>query len=109
MTSIRQQVFDYINIYPNISRRELRKAFKECPSGTIDRYYTQHNKTSKPIQIDIRTELIKIILHYKTPASARVQAIREYNNMKVSDPIKGDDPLVELLKTLEKDSSDSQK
>ena len=110
MTSIRSQVFEYINIYPNISRKELRNHFKDCPGGTIDRYYTQFKKTSKPIQIDIRTELIKIILHYKTPASARVQAIREYNNLVEKQPDKsGEDPLLKLLTTLESDTSGSQK
>ena len=79
--------------------------FSDYPGPTVDRYYSQFNKTSKDIQIDIRTELIKIIKDYKTPASARVQAIREYNNLIEKEPDKsGEDPLLKLLTTLENDS-----
>lgn len=111
--SIRQQVFRLIDKLPDISLKDLYLEFKDSPKKTIKTYLTQHRTIQKNIsqcrQIDIRIELIKIIKDYKTPASARVQAIREYNNMKESSPIEGVDPLVELLQTLEKDSSDNQK
>ena len=105
MTSIQSQVFEYLNIHPDTSRKELKKVFKECPKGTIDKYYTRFNKTYNIVHIDIRTELIKIIKDYKTQASARVQAIREYNNLIEKEPDKsGEDPLLKLLTTLEKES-----
>ena len=105
MTSIRSQVLDYLNIRPDTSRKELKKVFRDCPKETVDRYYTQYKSISKNIQLDIRTELIKIIKDYKQPASARVQAIREYNNLIEKEPDKsGEDPLLKLLTTLEKES-----
>ena len=106
MTSIRKQVFAYINIYQDKSVKEVQKHFKECPKETIRTYYRQYKGNTKNISlytnIDIRTELIKIIKDYKTPASARVQAIREYNNLIEKEPDKsGEDP---YLKYLEKQS-----
>ena len=100
MTSIRSQVLDYLNIRPDTSRKELKKVFRDCPGETVDRYYTQFKKTSRNIQIDIRTELQKIIKDYKQPASARVQAIREYNNLIKEEPDKtGDDPYLKFLES----------
>ena len=105
MNSIRQQVFTYLNAYPGISLKEVKKEFKDCPINTIRTYYRQHRDISKNIPLDIRTELIKIIKDYKQPASARVQAIREYNNLIEKEPDKsGEDPLLKLLTTLEKES-----
>ena len=96
--SIRSQVFEYLNIHPSISRKELKKTFGDCPKETIDRYYTQFKQTSRNIQMDIRTELKKIILDYKQPASSRVQAIREYNNLVETTPEEsGDDPYIKYL------------
>jgi len=105
MTSIRQQVFEYIKTYPHKTLKEVKKAFKDCPTNTIRTYYRQATDISTNIPINIRVELIKIIKDYKTPASARVQAIREYNNIIEKEPVKtGDDPLLKLLTTLEKDT-----
>ena len=104
MTSIRSQVFDYLKIYPDTTRMELKKTFGDCPKETVDRYYTTFNKISRDIHLDIRTELIKIIKDYKQPASARVQAIREYNNIVEATPESVEDPLLKLLQTLENDS-----
>ena len=84
-----------------MNRKELRFRLKECPRDTIDRYYTQFKKTAKDVQLDIRTELIKIIKDYKQPASARVQAIREYNNLIEKVPETGEDPLLKLYQTVE--------
>ena len=104
MTSIRSRVLDYLNIHPGTSRMELKKVFGDCPKETVDRYYTTFNKTSKDIQLDIKTELTKIIKDYKQPASARVQAIREYNNLIETTPENSEDTLLKLYETLEKSS-----
>ena len=102
MTSIRKQVFKYINTHPYKTLKEVKKAFSDCPTNTIRTYYRQATDISKNISIDIRTELQKIIKDYKQPASARVQAIREYNNLIEKEPDKsGEDP---YLKFLEKQS-----
>ena len=104
MTSIRSQVFDYLKIYPDITLQEVKKEFKDCPKNTIREYYRQFNAMSNNMAVDIRTELIKIIKDYKQPASARVQAIREYNNIVEATPESVEDPLLKLLQTLENDS-----
>ena len=108
MTSIRQQVFDQIKNKPDISLKELKMMFSDCPYNTIKSYYKQHRDATKNIPnkiVNIKDELIKIIKDYKQPASARVQAIREYNNLIKESPQKeGDDPLLKLLQTLEKES-----
>ena len=104
MTSIRKQVFEYLNIRPDTSRKELKKVFGDCPKETVDRYYSEHNKISRNVQMDIRTELIKIIKDYKQPASARVQAIREYNNLVETTPENSEDTLLKLYQTLENDT-----
>ena len=83
---------------------ELKKTFGDCPKETVDRYYTTFNKISRDIHLDIRTELIKIIKDYKQPASARVQAIREYNNLIETTPENSEDTLLKLYETLEKSS-----
>ena len=99
-TSLRQLIKDYVYTYPQASRKEVKKAFKDCPKDTVDRYYTEFRRTSNNIQIDIRTELQKIIKDYKQPASARVQAIREYNNLIKEEPDKtGDDPYLKFLES----------
>ena len=98
MASIRQQVFEYINTHPYKSLKEVKKVFSDCPTNTIRTYYRQATDISKEISIDIRTELQKIIKDYKQPASARVQAIREYNNLIKEEPDKtGDDPYLKFL------------
>lgn len=52
--------------------------------------------------INIKQELIKIIKNYDAPASARVQAIREYNSMIESIPQEDtEEPLLKLLTSLE--------
>ena len=103
MTSVRKQVFEYMNIYPNKSLKEVKKRFKDCPTNTIRTYYKQFKDISNNIsELNIRAELQKIIKDYKQPASARVQAIREYNNLVEKEPDKsGEDP---YLKFLEKKS-----
>ena len=99
MTSIRQQVLQYIKTYPYKTLKEVKKEFKDCPTNTIRTYYKQFKDISNDIkEIDIRTELIKIIKDYKTPASARVQAIREYNNLIEKEPDKtGEDSYLKFL------------
>jgi len=101
MTSVRKQVFEYMNIYPHKTVKEVKKWFNNCPGNTIGTYYRDYNRIHKTIRnntIDIRTELIKIIKDYKTPASARVQAIREYNNLVEKEPDKsGEDPYLKFL------------
>jgi len=108
MTSIRQQVFTYINNHPDITLKALKKVFKDCPTNTIRAYFRQHFDMSDNITIDIKKELIKIIKDYKTPASSRVQAIREYNNIVESIPTEGEDPYLKYLQTLEKQNSKTQ-
>ena len=102
MTSVRKQVFEYLNIYQDKTVKEVQKHFKDCPKETIRTYYRQYKGNIKNIQnytnLDIRTELIKIIKDYKQPASARVQAIREYNNLVETTPEEsGDDPYIKYL------------
>jgi len=102
MTSVRKQVFAYLKIYQDKSVKEVQKHFGVCPKETIRTYYRQYKGNTKNIPkgitIDIRTELIKIIKDYKTPASARVQAIREYNNLIEKEPDKsGEDPYLKFL------------
>ena len=107
MPSIRSQVFDLINNLPDISLKDIKIEFRDCPSNTIGGYYREYwrirNNTRKDT-LDIRTELTKIIKDYKQPASARVQAIREYNNIVEATPESVEDPLLKLLQTLENDS-----
>ena len=101
MTSIRKQIFEYLHTHPDIALKKLKVVYKDCPINTIREYYRQFKHTQKDMSnmsIDIRTELIKIIKDYKTPASARVQAIREYNNLIEKEPErKGDDPYLKFL------------
>jgi len=106
MTSIRQQVFYWLNKYPDISLRETTNHFLDESYFTIRNNYYKWKELGKKreeiVNIDIRKELIKIIKDYKTPASARVQAIREYNNLIKEEPAKtGEDP---YLKFIEKQS-----
>ena len=37
--SIRSQVFEYLKIHPDISLKELKIKFKDCPKNTIREYY----------------------------------------------------------------------
>ena len=39
MTSIRKQVFEYINTHSEKTLKEVKKEFKECPKETIRTYY----------------------------------------------------------------------
>ena len=105
--SIRSQVFEFLNGHPKISLRMLTKEFKDCNRDTIKRYLTQYREQFKVESLgdmNIKNELTKIIKDYKQPASARVQAIREYNNLVEITPESSDDPLLKLLTTLEKES-----
>ena len=104
MTSIRKQVFQFLKLNPGISRKETKKSFGNCPKETVDRYYTEHNKISKNVQLDIKDELKKIIKDYKQPASARVQAIREYNSLVENKEESSDDSLLKLYEMVEKSS-----
>ena len=110
MTSIRQQVFALLDRLPDISFKDLCLEFKDCPKNTIKVYKHQHKVNNQNIPVNIADELIKIIKDYKQPASARVQAIREYNNLIKDNPQQKDDnPLLKLLETLEKDTSNTPK
>lgn len=111
--SIRKQVFGYLKVYQDKSVKEVQKHFKDCPKETIRTYYRQYKGITKNIPnipLDIKTELKKIILDYKQPASSRVQAIREYKSIVEIQPDgSGDDGLLKLLQTLEKESSGNHK
>ena len=104
MTSIRQQVFRFIKGRPGISVGEVIKEFRDSPTNTIRTYYKQHISISKNVSIDIKEELKKIIKDYKQPASARVQAIREYNNLVENKEESSDDSLLTLYKMVENDT-----
>ena len=98
--SIRQQIFQYLDKHPDISLKALKKEFRDCPTNTIRTYYRQHFDISKNVSINIKKELIKIIKDYKSPASARVQAIREYNNIIETKPEESsDDGFLKWLET----------
>ena len=106
MTSIRKQVFEYLNTHEDPSLRDTTNHFLDVSYFTIRnafyKWKEHSNNREKEVNLDIRTELIKIIRDYKQPASARVQAIREYNNLVEKQPDKsGEDPLLKLLTTLE--------
>ena len=109
MTSIRKQVFRYLDIYQDKTVKETQKYFGDCPKETIRTYYRQYNKNTKSIPLDIRTELIKIIKDKKEPGSTKVSALRFLKDIIEITPEKGDDPLLKLLLTLEKENSDNQK
>ena len=99
--SIRQQVFRLLDTLPDIPIKDLYLEFKDCPKETIKTYRKQHRGMKKSIHnntLDIKTELKKIIKDYKQPASARVQAIREYNNMVEITPEESEDPYLKYLK-----------
>ena len=103
--SLRSKVLDYLRIYPDTTRAELREVFRDDSKGNVDRYYTFFNK--KPVPLNIREELEKIIKDYKQPDSARVQAIREYNTLVEPTPESNvEDPLMKLLKELEEGEGD---
>lgn len=107
MVSIRQQVFEFIKIHPKTTLQETKRRFKECPNNTIGGYYRAYHrideKTRKIKDLDIKSELVKIIKDYKQPASARVQAIREYNNLVENKEESSDDSLLTLYKMVEND------
>ena len=104
MTSIRQQVFEYITSYPKKTLKEVKKEFSDCPTNTIRTYYRQFKDISNNISIDIRTELIKIIKDKKEPGSTKVSAMRFYKELAETTPEIGEDPLLKLLVTLENDT-----
>ena len=108
--SIRQQVFKYINTHPYKTLKEVKKEFSDSPTNTIREYYRQSKDMSNNMsKLDIRTELIKIIKDKKEPGSTKVSALRFLKDIIEITPEKGDDPLLKLLLTLEKENSDSQK
>lgn len=112
MKSVRKQVFEFIKTHEKVSLQETKRRFKECPTSTIGGYYRQYHqieKSTRKSTLDIKEELKKIIKDYKQPASARVQAIREYNNLVETQPQESEEPLLKLLTILEKDTSDNQK
>ena len=107
MTSITKKIHKYLDkVYPDVDIRQTLDEFPTYPTSAIKTaYYRYINSLKLSETIEIRTELIKIIKDYKQPASARVQAIREYNNLIEKEPDKtGEDPLLKLLTTLEKES-----
>ena len=100
-TSIRQQVFTLIDRLPDISLKDIKMEFKDSPKNTIGGYYREYwriRNNTRQDTLDIKTELKKIIKDYKQPASARVQAIREYNNMVEITPEESEDPYLKYLK-----------
>ena len=110
MTSIRKQVFEYVNIHPNKNLKEVKEHFKDRPKNTIREYYRQSKDMSNNMsKLDIKTELIKIVKDKKEPGSTKVSAMRFYKELIETTPETGEDPLLKLLLTLEKENSDSQK
>jgi len=108
MTSLRQDVFEYIQRHPRISLSKLKREFKEYNGDTIKRYLTQYREINNGDilgDINIKDELIKIIKDYKQPASSRVQAIREYTNLVETQPEDGDDPYLKFKQALESKNS----
>jgi len=104
MTSIRQQVFEFLKSNPDIPLKELKKEFRDRPTNTIRDYYRQFKDMSKDTSINLKKELEKIIKDYKQPASARVQAIREYRTLIEVQPEEGEDSLLKLYQMVEKDT-----
>ena len=107
MKSIRQQVFDYIKIHPEVSLRDTKIRFKDCPSNTIGGYYRAYHRVEKNTRkntLSLKDELTKIIKDYKQPASARVQAIREYRTLVEIQPEESEDSLLKLYEMVEKSS-----
>ena len=82
--SIRSKVLKYLRENPETEVRDLEALFSDCTQGTVKRYYFQYKASLRPF--DVEKELIRIIKDYKTPASSRVQAIRELNNMRKEQP-----------------------
>ena len=106
MTSIQKIVDKVIEIHPGIEAKAVVMMLPDYNSRTIKSAYRRNINNAKKdafnASVDISKELIKIIKDYKQPASARVQAIREYNNLVEKEPDKsGEDP---YLKFLEKKS-----
>lgn len=106
MTSIQKIVDKVIAIHPGIEAKAVVMMLPDYNSRTIKSAYRRNINNAKKdafnASVDISKELIKIIKDYKQPASARVQAIREYNNLVEKEPDKsGEDP---YLKFLEKKS-----
>lgn len=104
MTSIRQQVFEYLTNRPKTSLKKLINEFCEYKKSTVTRYLTQFRElkiVDIQVDIDIKNELKKIITDYTQPASARVQAIREYNNLLETQPEdkSSDDGFLKWLET----------
>ena len=107
MKSIRQQVFDYIKIHPEISVSDIKIVFKECPNSTIGAYHRAYHRIDRTVRnntLSLKDELEKIIKDYKQPASARVQAIREYRTLVEIQPEESEDSLLTLYKMVENDS-----
>lgn len=82
--SLRSRVLKYLKENPETELKELKVIFGEYVPKTITRYFRAYTKSLKPF--DVKSELIKIIKDYKSPASSRVQAIRELNNMRKDQP-----------------------
>ena len=98
--SLRSKVLKYLKENPSIELIELKEVFRDENEETVRNYYQINKQKKKPV--DIKAELLKIIRDYKQPASSRVQAIREYNNMvKNQTETKEDtniDPYTEYLR-----------
>ena len=101
--NITKTLKQYLSHNPTHDYKNFCELYPDINKDTVKRvYYRIRKGMSLTVPMDIRTELIKIITDYKQPASARVQAIREYNNLVEKEPDKsGEDP---YLKFLEKKS-----
>ena len=97
-----------IIIHPGIDIKNVIRMLPDYNHKSVRTAYRRNIKASKKDEeleaLNIKKELTKIIKDYKQPASARVQAIREYNNLVEITPESSDDPLLKLLTTLEKES-----
>ena len=102
MTSIQKQVDKIISIHPGITMKQVKMMLPNSPGNTIKSAYRRNKKDAQNYASDalnIKTELIKIIKDYKQPASARVQAIREYNNLVETTPEESEDPYLKFLES----------
>lgn len=106
MTSIRQQVLKCYKDNPKISPKNLCKKFPDANKQTLKRYLMSFRKESKrditgDKNISPKDILYEIFIDKRQPATARVAAIREYNNLLETQPEdkSSDDGFLKWLET----------
>ena len=114
MTSLTFLLIEYQTHNPKKKPKDFCKAYPDYNKDSVmTMWYRVRNKNFKKVQnvqdIDIRTELIKIVKDKKEPGSTKVSAMRFYKELVETTPIVGDDPLLKLYNTiLEKRTSENQ-